>query len=175
MLQACFPAHAGLQQHCFELSYDILIHSVGSINNDFGIKARILSGLVPPSAALAFSLSDTGSAGCTRACLLLQERGGCGAQHLSASVVNRTCTTTCKLSLAQSDLRQRVCECFERAALPGTSKEVSSRAYPCCRCTSSTACAAISAPSTRADRCGRSAERSAAALAGSSWASCAAL
>ena len=41
-MQACFPAHAGLQQHCFELSYDILIHSVGSINNDFGIKARSL-------------------------------------------------------------------------------------------------------------------------------------
>ena len=37
MIQACFPSHAGLEKHCFQLPYDILIHCPGSCNNTFGI------------------------------------------------------------------------------------------------------------------------------------------
>ncbi len=40
VVSAAFPQHAGLEQHSFQVPYDILILSVGSVNNTFGIKVR---------------------------------------------------------------------------------------------------------------------------------------
>lgn len=37
------PWHQGLSQDAFQISYDTLILSMGSINNTFGIKVRLLS------------------------------------------------------------------------------------------------------------------------------------
>lgn len=37
-LIACFPADAGMDEACFKMSYDVLVMSVGSVNNSFGIK-----------------------------------------------------------------------------------------------------------------------------------------
>lgn len=37
-LVCCFPADAGMDEACFKVPYDILVLSVGSINNTFGIK-----------------------------------------------------------------------------------------------------------------------------------------
>lgn len=42
-LTANFPKHAGIEQYNFEVPYDILVYSVGSVVNTFGIKV----GLVP--------------------------------------------------------------------------------------------------------------------------------
>lgn len=39
-LTANFPKHAGLEQYDFEVPYDILVYSVGSIVNTFGIEVR---------------------------------------------------------------------------------------------------------------------------------------
>jgi NADH dehydrogenase FAD-containing subunit len=39
-LVACFPADAGLDEACFQISYDVLIVAVGSVNNTFGIQVR---------------------------------------------------------------------------------------------------------------------------------------
>ena len=38
VLTANFPKHAGLEQYNFEVPYDILIYSVGSTTNTFGIQ-----------------------------------------------------------------------------------------------------------------------------------------
>lgn len=69
-LTARFPKHAGLEQFEFKISYDILVYSVGSKVNTFGIKG------VRENAFFFKSIADA------------------------------------------HGLRQRVCECFERAALP---------------------------------------------------------
>ncbi|KAG2486568.1 hypothetical protein HYH03_014738 [Edaphochlamys debaryana] len=37
-LVCCFPEDAGLDAACFKMSYDVLVMSVGSVNNTFGIK-----------------------------------------------------------------------------------------------------------------------------------------
>ncbi|KAG1650550.1 hypothetical protein FOA52_009119, partial [Chlamydomonas sp. UWO 241] len=37
-LVCCFPKDAGFPEACFQLSYDVLIVGVGSVNNTFGIK-----------------------------------------------------------------------------------------------------------------------------------------
>ena len=37
-LTANFPKHAGLEQYNFEVPYDILVYSVGSVVNTFGIE-----------------------------------------------------------------------------------------------------------------------------------------
>lgn len=74
-LVCCFPADAGLDVACFKLSYDVLVMSVGSINNTFGIK------------------------GVDKHCMFFK----------SIDDANK--------------LRQRVSECFERAALPQTPEE----------------------------------------------------
>lgn len=71
-LVACFPADAGLDEACFKMNYDILVISVGSINNTFGIKG-----------------------------------------------VDEYCTYFKSIEDA-NNLRRRVSECFERAALPMT-------------------------------------------------------
>lgn len=41
VLTANFPKHAGLEQYNFEVPYDILIYSVGSTTNTFGIQVHI--------------------------------------------------------------------------------------------------------------------------------------
>ncbi|KAA6425152.1 MAG: hypothetical protein FRX49_04647 [Trebouxia sp. A1-2] len=69
-LTARFPCHAGLEEFEFTVPYDILIYSVGSKVNTFGIKG------VQQYAFFFKSIADA------------------------------------------HNLRQRVCECFERAALP---------------------------------------------------------
>lgn len=43
-LVACFPADAGLDEACFQISYDVLIVAVGSVNNTFGIQVSTLGG-----------------------------------------------------------------------------------------------------------------------------------
>ena len=40
VVSAAFPQHAGLEEHTFQVPYDILILSVGSVNNTFGIKVK---------------------------------------------------------------------------------------------------------------------------------------
>lgn len=72
---ACFPEDAGFPEACFKLPYDILILSVGCVNNTFGVQ---------------------------------------GVEEY---------TTFFKTVEDASRLRLRVSECFERAALPATSKE----------------------------------------------------
>ena len=72
---ACFPEDAGFPEACFKLPYDILILSVGCVNNTFGIQ---------------------------------------GVEEY---------TTFFKTVEDAARLRLRVSECFERAALPATSKE----------------------------------------------------
>lgn len=72
---ACFPEDAGFPEACFKLPYDILVLSVGCVNNTFGIQGV--------------------------------------EEH----------TTFFKTVEDASKLRLRVSECFERAALPATSKE----------------------------------------------------
>ncbi|KAK9813760.1 hypothetical protein WJX73_007780 [Symbiochloris irregularis] len=74
-INARFPRHAGLPEHCFQLPYDILIVATGSVNNTFGIQG------VKEHAFFFKSIEDAMA------------------------------------------LRQRVCECFERAALPDTTPE----------------------------------------------------
>ncbi|KAL3151414.1 tubulin alpha 1 [Trebouxia sp. C0009 RCD-2024] len=74
-LTANFPKHAGIEQYNFEVPYDILVYSVGSVVNTFGIKG-------------------------------VQEHA-----FFFKSIANANA------------LRQRVCECFERAALPQTSQQ----------------------------------------------------
>jgi hypothetical protein len=39
-LVACFPADAGLDEACFQISYDVLVVAVGSVNNTFNIQVR---------------------------------------------------------------------------------------------------------------------------------------
>ena len=74
-LVACFPEDAGFPEACFKLPYDILILSVGCVNNTFGIEGV--------------------------------------EEH----------TTFFKTVEDAARLRLRVSECFERAALPTTTKE----------------------------------------------------
>ena len=50
VVSAAFPQHAGLEQHSFQVPYDILILSVGSVNNTFGIKVRHAPSGVRPDA-----------------------------------------------------------------------------------------------------------------------------
>ena len=76
---ACFPEDAGFPEACFKLPYDILVLSVGCVNNTFGIQ---------------------------------------GVEEY---------TTFFKTVEDASKLRLRVSECFERAALPATSKEESEK------------------------------------------------
>lgn len=42
-LTARFPKHAGLEQFEFKISYDILVYSVGSKVNTFGIKVSTVT------------------------------------------------------------------------------------------------------------------------------------
>lgn len=72
---ACFPEDAGFPEACFKLPYDILVLSVGCVNNTFGIQ---------------------------------------GVEEY---------TTFFKTVEDAARLRLRVSECFERAALPATSRE----------------------------------------------------
>jgi NADH:ubiquinone reductase (non-electrogenic) len=72
---ACFPEDAGFPEACFKVPYDILVLSVGCINNTFGIQGV--------------------------------------AEH----------TNFFKSVEDAARLRLRVSECFERAALPQTTKE----------------------------------------------------
>ena len=41
VLTANFPRHAGLEQFSFQIPYDIMIYSVGSKVNTFGIKVLV--------------------------------------------------------------------------------------------------------------------------------------
>lgn len=41
-LTANFPKHAGIEQYNFEVPYDILVYSVGSVVNTFGIKVCLV-------------------------------------------------------------------------------------------------------------------------------------
>lgn len=45
-LTANFPKHAGLEQYDFQVPYDILIYSVGSVVNTFGIKVSTCYGFL---------------------------------------------------------------------------------------------------------------------------------
>ncbi|KAJ9530429.1 hypothetical protein QJQ45_000803 [Haematococcus lacustris] len=74
-LVCCFPDDNGFPEACFKISYDVLVVSVGSVNNTFGIKG-----------------------------------------------VESHCNFFKSIEDAKM-LRNRVSECFERAALPVTSPE----------------------------------------------------
>uniref|UniRef100_A0A7S3QLS1 NADH:ubiquinone reductase (non-electrogenic) n=1 Tax=Dunaliella tertiolecta TaxID=3047 RepID=A0A7S3QLS1_DUNTE len=74
-LVCCFPADSGLDEACFQVSYDVLVMGVGCVNNTFGIRG------IQEHCNLFKSIEDA------------------------------------------NNLRHRVSECFERAALPQTPPE----------------------------------------------------
>ncbi len=61
-LVACFPADAGLDEACFQISYDVLVVAVGSVNNTFGIQVRPRTGCWPGQRALQRALLQAGEA-----------------------------------------------------------------------------------------------------------------
>lgn len=61
-LTANFPKHAGLEQYDFEVPYDILVYSVGSVVNTFGIQVG------EPLIALLWLLQARSSQCSTRSC-----------------------------------------------------------------------------------------------------------
>ena len=128
----------------------------GSVNNSFGIKG------VMEHCFTFKSIEDA-----VRACVALRALSqACGCMQSCRLCLCRQCNQySCIIQLVQNpdlhpfslqvDLRQRVCECFERAALPDISDKVSALPQPAACYSSSLACSGLGSTSWLA-RCSAS-------------------
>ena len=108
-----FPQHAGLQDHDFTVKYDVLIVAVGSCSNTFGIKVGpSATQTIPPNLAREEELA-----------LIQCKDGTTHHRKLFAQGIAEHCFFFKSIEDAKN-VQQRVCECFERAALPGIPEEV---------------------------------------------------